>query len=265
MTPSTSPPLLARTRALLLSRNFEVYDRPGELNVVAVRTPQPAAPGAFADELHVFYATDAGPHTYAVLPCCTDVPTWLGYGYRPEGDEYPLILPEGQYVNVLELERPPATGLCQRAAMPVDYLRDFNRAAPLGLTLAQPVTLAVRGHAHRSSDIRFVLATHEALAKAAYCPSAFGSTGPFYATHTWQLLRAPGDLQWLLEAARHHVARYGPLTYTVLCERTRRAARLRRAGQGALKAARLATEILAPLLLPPSGAGRPKGWGHGAA
>jgi hypothetical protein len=120
--------MLARIRALLKHKGYELFTRPYELNIVGLRSKS-VIPNRFDDELHVFYKTKPLHWEYHVFRITTDPGTyWLKNPMQPQGT---AILAEGQYKNShqIGLHRGQYEALVQRK--PVTIMRDYDRNAIL--------------------------------------------------------------------------------------------------------------------------------------
>lgn len=120
--------MLSRILSILHQRNYIVYSRPYELNIVGLRSANTKA-NRFDDEIHVFYHTKKGNWDYHVFKATTDPGTyWLMNPMQPQGT---AILAQGQYVNAYQigLHRGQYPALVQ--SRPVTFIRDYDRNAIL--------------------------------------------------------------------------------------------------------------------------------------
>src|SRR3954470_24162605 len=89
-----------QVKALLRIREFQLFTRPYELNIVGIRNKN-TVPNRFDDQMHVFYKTGAINWEYHVFNVTTDPGTfWLE---NPVSTEGTAILPEGQYLGAYGL------------------------------------------------------------------------------------------------------------------------------------------------------------------
>lgn len=120
--------LLDKLKAILRHKDYTIYSRPFELNIIGIRGDS-VIPYRFDDEIHVFYRTDTGGWHYHVYKATTDPGTfWLKNPSQPQGT---AILAQGQYTNayVLGMHRGKYKALVQRK--PVNIIRDYDRDATL--------------------------------------------------------------------------------------------------------------------------------------
>ena len=109
-------------------KNFILYTRPYELNIVGLRSKS-TVPNRFDDEIHVFYKVSAMNWNYHVFKATTDPGTfWLRQPVQVQGT---AILAEGQYVNSYELGMHRGKYLALVQHRPVSVIRDYNRDAVL--------------------------------------------------------------------------------------------------------------------------------------
>lgn len=86
--------MLNKTRQILRSKGFRLYERPYQLNIVAYRS-RFVRSNRFDDEIHVFYNNDEGSQVYHVFPATTDPGQyWLDNPMHPQGTAF---LKKGQY------------------------------------------------------------------------------------------------------------------------------------------------------------------------
>ncbi len=120
--------ILQKIKAILRHKNFNLYTRPYELNIVGLRSKS-TTPNRFDDELHIFYKVSALNWQYHIFKATTDPGTfWLKQPMQAQGT---AILAEGQNVGSYELglHRGKYLALVQRK--PVTIIRDYNRDAVL--------------------------------------------------------------------------------------------------------------------------------------
>jgi hypothetical protein len=88
--------MLSKTRKILKSKGFKLYERPYQLNIVAYRSRHLRS-NAFDDEIHVFYTNDEGKWIYHIFKGTTDPGQfWLNNPMNPQGTAF---LKKGQYEN----------------------------------------------------------------------------------------------------------------------------------------------------------------------
>jgi hypothetical protein len=120
--------ILQKIKAILHHKNFSVYTRPYQLNIVGLRSKS-TTPNRFDDELHVFYKVSELKWQYHIFKITTDPGTfWLRQPLQTQGT---AILVEGQNIDCYELglHRGKYLALVQRK--PVNIIRDYNRDAIL--------------------------------------------------------------------------------------------------------------------------------------
>lgn len=113
---------------LLIEKNYVVYKKPYELNIIGVRSNSTAA-DSFDDKLMVIFLNDKGVWQKYVYTITTDPGTyWLRHPLQVDGA---AILQQGQYVNAyqLGLHQGKYKALVQRK--PVTIIRDYDRNATL--------------------------------------------------------------------------------------------------------------------------------------
>jgi hypothetical protein len=118
--------MLAKMKAILKSRGYQLFSRPYELNIVGVRSKNTKS-NRFDDELHVFYKVKPFHWEYHVFKITTDPGTyWLENPLQPKGT---AILAQGQYVNAyhIGLHQGKYKALVQQK--PVSIIRDYDRNA----------------------------------------------------------------------------------------------------------------------------------------
>jgi hypothetical protein len=114
---------------LLQKKEYAVYSRPYELNIVGLRSPS-TVPNNFDDSICVFYRLENQQWKLHIYKATTDPGTyWLRQPGQPQGT---AILKQGQYRDVyaLDLHRGKYTALCQRKGK-VTVIRDYDRDAEL--------------------------------------------------------------------------------------------------------------------------------------
>ena len=116
--------MLSKTRNILKSKGYRLYDDPYRLNVVAYRSKQIRS-NRFDDEMHVFYRDDQKQWVYHIFPATTDPGQyWLDNPMHPQGTAF---LKKGQYPDAYAIgyHRGQYQALVQ--AKPVTVIRDYDR------------------------------------------------------------------------------------------------------------------------------------------
>ena len=86
--------MLSKTRKILKSKDFKIYERPYQLNIVAYRSRHLRS-NSFDDEIHVFYTNEEGKWVYHIFKGTTDPGQfWLDNPMNPQGTAF---LKNGQY------------------------------------------------------------------------------------------------------------------------------------------------------------------------
>jgi len=113
---------------ILKNRNYRVYSKPFQLNIVGIRSNKTES-NRFDDLLLVFYKNSLLKWSFLVFPITTDPGTyWLKNPLNVDGT---AILKEGQYVDAYRLgqHRGQYKALIQNK--PVTVIRDYDRNAYL--------------------------------------------------------------------------------------------------------------------------------------
>jgi hypothetical protein len=116
--------MLRKTRNILKSRGYRIFENPYQLNIVAYRSKHVRS-NRFDDEIHVFYKNEQGQWVYHVFPATTDPGQyWLDNPLHPQGTAF---LKKGQYVNsyAIGLHRGIYEAVVQME--PVTVIRDYDR------------------------------------------------------------------------------------------------------------------------------------------
>lgn len=116
--------MLSKTRQILRSKNYRLFERSYELNIVAYRSKLIRS-NRFDDEIHVFYKNSLGQWIYHVFPATTDPGQyWLDNPMHPQGTAF---LKKGQYVDgyAIGLHRGTYEALVQ--VRDVTVIRNYNR------------------------------------------------------------------------------------------------------------------------------------------
>lgn len=133
----------------LKKKDYKVFDRPYELNIVGVRS-NTTVPDKFDDLIYVFYKNDKKKWVGKAYPATTDPGTyWLKNPMHPKGS---AILKEGQYVNAYtkDLHRGKYYALTQKGG-PVTVYRDYDRNAILDFDNGNEMTGNFGINIHRAS------------------------------------------------------------------------------------------------------------------
>jgi hypothetical protein len=120
--------ILPKIKAILRKKDFDLFTRPFELNIVGIRSKS-IRPNQFDDEIHVFFKVNALKWQYHIFKATTDPGTfWLNNPMQEQGT---AILAEGQYKDTYQLgmHRKQYLALVQRK--PLTIIRDYNRDAVL--------------------------------------------------------------------------------------------------------------------------------------
>jgi hypothetical protein len=118
--------MLAKMKAILKSRSYQLFSRPYELNIVGVRSKNTKS-NRFDDELHVFYKVKPFHWEYHVFKITTDPGTyWLENPLQPKGT---AILAQGQYVNAYHIGMHQGKYKALVQQKPVSIIRDYDRNA----------------------------------------------------------------------------------------------------------------------------------------
>ena len=84
----------------MLNKNYKVYSRPYELNIVGIRSAV-NKPNKFDDVFFIFYKNDKNQIIYKIFPCTTDPGTyWLNYPMNPLGT---AAVKAGQYIDAYKI------------------------------------------------------------------------------------------------------------------------------------------------------------------
>lgn len=135
---------------IMRNNNFEIKDRPFELNIVGARTDN-WTPNSFDDFIFVFYKDDKGNWQGTKNPATTDPGTyWLKNPMSPQGT---AILKKGQYKNshAIGSHRGQYTALVQVA--PVTTIRDYDRDNKLSYESLKATTGLYGINIHRAGSV----------------------------------------------------------------------------------------------------------------
>lgn len=191
--------MLSKIKGLLQYKNYHLFTRPYELNIVGLRGKS-TIPNRFDDELHVFYKTGAFDWDYHVFKITTDPGTyWLNNPMNPQGT---AILKEGQYLNshMLGLHKGQYTALVQ--AKPVTVVRDYDRDAVLDFYNGRTETGQFGINVHRANRVGETVTIDR---NSAGC----------------QVFANASDFERFIQLCREHERRYGNhFTYSLIDFRT---------------------------------------------
>lgn len=134
----------------LKKKDFEVYDKPFQLNIVGVRANS-TVPNNFDDIIYVFYKDDNNKWVGKAYPATTDTGTyWLKNPMNSAGS---ALLKEGQYKNTykIALHRSKYNALTQQLAKVTVY-RDYNRDSILDFDNGKEQTGMFGINIHRANS-----------------------------------------------------------------------------------------------------------------
>lgn len=133
---------------ILIEKNYVVYQKPFQLNIIGVRSNSTTA-NSFDDRLLVIFQNEKGVWEKYAYTITTDPGTyWLKNPLQVDGA---AILQQGQYVNAyqLGLHRGQYRALVQRK--PVTIIRDYDRNATLDFNNGKVSTGLYGINIHRAS------------------------------------------------------------------------------------------------------------------
>jgi hypothetical protein len=140
--------MFAAILSVLRSKNYKIYTRPYELNIVGIRADSIQA-NRFDDEIHVFFKNGVGKWIHYIFSATTDPGTyWLRQPMHPQGT---AILRQGQYRDTYQigLHKGKYYALVQRK--PVTVIRDYDRNAILDFNNGRPDTGMFGINIHRAA------------------------------------------------------------------------------------------------------------------
>jgi hypothetical protein len=108
------------------SKNYVIYDKPYQLNIVGVRNAQ-SQPNKFDDSIFVFYKDDNNNWVEKEYPATTD--TGMFYLLNPMSNLGAAMLKEGQYVDSYKQGLHKGEYLALVQDKPVTTYRDYDRDA----------------------------------------------------------------------------------------------------------------------------------------
>lgn len=122
--------MLNKTKQILKSKGYRLFEKPYELNIVAYRSKYVRS-NRFDDEIHVFYKNELGQWVYHVFQATTDPGQyWLDNPMHPQGTAF---LKKGQYVDAyaIGLHRGIYEAVVQ--VEDVTVIRDYDRKGVFNL------------------------------------------------------------------------------------------------------------------------------------
>jgi hypothetical protein len=199
--------MLGKIRSIARKNNYVIYQRPFQLNIWGIRSPQTRS-GQFDDHIHVFYKTGALKWDYHIFRATTDPGTyWLGNPMMPQGT---AILAQGQMVDAytIGLHKGQYAALIQSKSVTV--IRDYNRDSTLDF---------FNGRFHRGY---FGINIHRAMQQGITPYIEKFSAG-------CQVFENASDFYRFIIMCEKHRSLYGNrFTYTLVDERAMKRATLRR-------------------------------------
>lgn len=111
---------------LMRKKNYVIYDKPYQLNIVGVRNAQ-SQPNKFDDSIFVFFKNDKDKWVVYEYPATTD--TGMFYLLNPMSDLGAAMLKEGQYVDAYAQGYHKGKYLALVEVKPVTTYRDYDRDA----------------------------------------------------------------------------------------------------------------------------------------
>ena len=183
---------------IMRNNNYEIKERPYELNTVGVRTDN-WTPNKFDDFIFVFFKDDKGSWQGSKNPATTDPGTfWLKSPMHPQGT---AILKKGQYKDAYSLgvHRKSHEALIQ--VQPVTVIRDYDRDNKLSYDSLRASTGLFGINIHRANRVGTTLVVND---HSAGC----------------QVFADATDQSEFIKQAKKHKDLYGNLfTYTLIDER----------------------------------------------
>jgi hypothetical protein len=177
------------------SKNYVIYDKPYQLNIVGVRNAQ-SQNNKFDDDIFVFYKDDKNNWIEKDYPATTD--TGMFYLLNPYSDLGSAMLKEGQYVNA--------------------YAQGYHRGQYLALVQVEPVTT----YRDYDRDAVFDIFTKETTGKYGINIHKAGANSQD--VDNWsagcQVFQKSADFNDFMELTNKHRDLYGnQYTYTLIDER----------------------------------------------
>lgn len=133
---------------ILKRRKYKVYDKPYQLNIIGIRSPETNS-NRFDDELHVLFKDDKLKWHHFRYPITTDPGTyWLLHPLQVDGT---AIMKEGQYENSYKLGFHKGQYKALVQAKPIVVIRDYDRNAVLDFDNGKEFKGMYGVNIHRSS------------------------------------------------------------------------------------------------------------------
>jgi hypothetical protein len=130
-------------------KNYEIYTRPYELNILGIRADS-IIPNRFDDEIHIFFKNNANQWIHYFFSATTDPGTyWLKSPMHPQGT---AVLMQGQYKDAYQigLHRNQYYAMVQKKSVTV--IRDYDRNALLDFQNGRKDTGLFGINIHRASQ-----------------------------------------------------------------------------------------------------------------
>lgn len=190
---------LNRLLSAMKNKGYIIYDKPYQLNIVGVRSPD-LDENTFNDTINIFYKDGLANWNFRSCPATSDP----GRVYRItpyEGTTATGILKTGQYINSHKRGLHRNSYLALTQVGPVTLFRDGNRDAHLDLIPGSEVTGLFGINIHRASS------TSIATAVDTYSAGC-------------QVFQVIDDFNFMMKMSEEHEKRYDNLfTYTLIDER----------------------------------------------
>lgn len=120
--------MLPRLLNILKHKGYQVYQKPYQLNLIGIRSPETKA-NAFDDEMRVIFKDDQGKWWNVTYTITTDPGTyWLLHPMQVEGTG---LLKLGQYVDAYQIGLHRGQYKALTEVKPVTVIRDYDRNAIL--------------------------------------------------------------------------------------------------------------------------------------
>ena len=143
--------MLSKTRQILRSKGYKLYEQPYRLNIVAYRSKFVRS-NRFDDEIHVFYKNDLGKWIYHIFPATTDPGQyWLDNPSHPQGTAF---LKRGQYEDAYAIGYHRGTYEALVQTLSVTVVRNYGRKGIFKLFESGHEDIGLFGiNIHRASEI----------------------------------------------------------------------------------------------------------------
>ena len=113
-----------KTKQILESKGYKLYQKPYQLNIVAYRS-RFVRSNRFDDEIHVFYKTNLGKWVYHIFAATTDPGQfWLNNPMHPQGT---ALLKKDQYVDAYAMGYHRGIYKALVQVKDVTVIRDYDR------------------------------------------------------------------------------------------------------------------------------------------